>query len=122
MLSTPENFFKNFLWKNIDISINKAEHLYILDNAVESTIWMELFNKFKYSFDDDILKHYILILSNIDDIVLEKFLVFYIINCFKYNKGTIDKIFLKNYEMLEEFIGNDEEKFRMFIISIHFYF
>ena len=125
MLSTPEIFLKNYLWKNIDISINRAENIYIYNNAYQDPDWINIFNNFKYMFDDDsILTNYIIILSNINENILKKFLVFYLINCNNYNVHDLKKHghHLENLEMLKDFIGNSEEKFRMFIISMHFYF
>lgn len=122
MLSTPENFLKSFLWKNVDISINKAENKYIYQNAYQNTEWIEFFNTFLYMFNDtSILTNYIIILSNINDSILEKFLIFYMINCNNYNIYK-DRLRLKDIRMLKNFIGKDEERFRMFIINMHFYF
>lgn len=125
MLSTPEIFLKSYLWKNIDISINRAENIYIYKNAYQDPDWINIFKNFSYMFDDiSILTNYIIILSNINENNLRKFLVFYMINCNNYNVHDLkkNKLHLENIEMLKDFIGNSEEKFRMFIISMHFYF
>ena len=73
-------------------------------------------------FEDSlILTNYIIILSNIDDSTLKKFLIYYMINCNNYNVYE-DRLRLEDLHMLQDFIGNSESKFRMFIISMHFYF
>lgn len=124
MVSSPEEFLKNYLWKNVDISINKAEYRYIYRDSKKDPKWVDLFTRFRHLVSSDhIYDCYIIVLSNIDETILQQFYIYYLINCYYYDNTLLDRNrVIKNISMLKDFIGDNEHKFKIFILSMHFYF
>lgn len=136
MLSTPEMFLKSFLWKRVDISINKAEYQYIFKEALRREEWVKLFSRFEHMvIDKKIFDAYIIVLSNLKKETLHKFLRYFLIHYASYRKREYsdtlsyleESSHTKDHETtiqdsFNAYIGNDDDRFRIFLICMQFYF
>lgn len=124
MVSSPEEFLESYLWKNVDISINKAEYRYILKDSKKDPVWVDLFTRFKHlTSSENAYDCYIIVLSNVDVNILQQFFIYYSINCYYYDNMLLDSNhMIDTINVLKDFIGNNEHKFKIFILSMHFYF
>ena len=124
MVSSPEEFLESYLWKNVDISINKAEYRYILKDSKKDHVWVDLFTRLKHlTSSENAYDCYIIVLSNVDVTILQQFFIYYSINCYYYDNMLLDSNhMIDTINVLKDFIGNNEHKFKIFILSMHFYF
>lgn len=123
MLSSPEVLFKNYLWKYIDMSINKSEREYIKENCFYAPCIEDLFQRFDRYFESEEAKRcYMLILSSLDDFTIRRFFVYLRINVSRYDENWKETELLTDLYELDRFIGNNTKRFLILLLSIHFYF
>lgn len=122
MLTCSNEFAKGFLWKYVDITINKAEYTFLKNNTRYNTDFENLFNKFRHVFSESTdLYNYLFVVSIIEPFLFKSFLVFYSTNIQRfYNNIHYKK--LASTEELIAYIGCDENKFKLLLISLYYYF
>lgn len=122
---------KSYLWKYIDIAINKKEREYIIDNSFYDPDTYSLFRRFEKLFDsEEDIKYYVLILSSLNQQIFRRLMVYYMINVNRYDTGvecqaeSIAKTQQTPYNItdVDKFIGNSSKRFLILLLSIHFYF
>lgn len=124
MLITPNDFFKNFLWKYIDISITNYD-VCILKTLFFNEISDKRNPSFDFMYKYDILSHestsiFIFILLQLNTIIRYNFLKFYLIQYKKFFQ--CDDIYsFRNWIELNDFIDS-EKKLELFLFCIYQYF
>lgn len=122
---------KSYLWKYIDIAINKKEREYIIDNSFYDPDTYSLFRRFEKLFDsEEDIKYYVLILSSLNQQIFRRLMVYYMINVNRYDTRvecqaeSIAKTQQTPYNItdVDKFIGNSSKRFLILLLSIHFYF
>ena len=120
MLTSSETFVQHYFWKYLDITINKEEYLFIKNNFPTNPDIHKLLLRFDHIFASDAdMQNYMFILSQLQDMLLQRFLMFYSILVYKH----IGKISYKPKTILEldEFIGDDDKLMHILLISAHYY-
>lgn len=121
MLTSSTEFVKNFLWKYVDITINKTEIDMLRTKYTPNTVIQSLFNRFNNIFYDKMdVDNYVFIISIIDECHWKNFIIFYITFARKFELLENEKI--KTIEDLDKYIDTDEQKFKLLLICLYYYF
>ena len=127
MLVSSETFVKHYFWKYLDISINKAEYVFVKDNCPVDADVCAMVNRFAHVFDSvrDI-HNYTFVLSQLRDKLLSNFIVFYNIMVLRFVEGKrshrrVTQESPVTIKGLCDIVGNDEELFKMVLISAHYF-
>lgn len=122
MITTSNEFLKSFLWKYVDMTINKYEHDILLSKFnYKNTDLYPFFKGFNIFTDEQDICNYIFVISSIETYYLERFLIFYITNV-RFLDLDKNPQKINTMEAVIEYIGNNEEKFKLFLISLYFFF
>lgn len=120
MLTSSETFVQHYFWKYLDITINKEEYLFIKNNFPTNPDIHKLLSRFDHIFASDAdMQNYMFILSQLQDMLLQRFLMFYSILVYKHIGKISDKP--KTIVELDEFIGDDDKLMQILLISAHYY-
>ena len=119
---------KSYLWKYIDIAINKKEREYIIENSFYDPDTYSLFRRFEKLFgSEEDIKYYVLILSSFNQQTFRRLMVYYMINVSRYDK--VEDVREDQAQQIpnditdvDKFIGNSSQRFLILLLSIHFYF
>lgn len=131
MLVCSNDFAKGFLWKYVDITINKAEFNFLKHRTPNNRDFETLFNRFADVFcDPSDMHNYLFVVSIIEPFLLKSFLTFYSTNVQRFDalkaeeeEGELKtKLLLGSVVELIEFIGTDDDKFKLLLISLYYYF
>nr|QOI90432.1 hypothetical protein HWQ62_00296 [Pyramimonas orientalis virus] len=125
MLASSEEFVNGFLWKYVDMSITKKEWSLLKKTQINNPEWTPLFSNFKHIFNDEqSMFNYMFVLSNIDNTYFHGFMIFFITNIQRQliNTPPIPFQKIRTIDELTAFIDDDEEKFKMLLISLYYYF
>lgn len=122
MLSSSGDFLKCYLWKYVDISINKKDMVQLRNIIIVSEDLKELFNRFRNVLTNDLdVQNYVFVMSQIKDNIFVSFMTFYI-TYYQRCLNSSDKVKINNIKELSDFICYDEEKFKFLLISLYYYF
>jgi hypothetical protein len=122
MICSSGEFVNNYLWKYVDMTITKKEWLHLTNKQVHEPIWIDFFFKFKHIFKDETdIYNYSFVLSNIEETVLKNFIMFYNTNIHRCLKNN-HYIKISTIDDLLSFIDNDEDRFKLLLISLYYYF
>lgn len=104
------------------MTINKYEHDILISkfNYKNSDLY-PFFKGFNMFTDEQDICNYIFVISSIETYYLERFLIFYITNV-RFLELDKHPQKIKTMEALIEYIGKNEEKFKLFLISLYFFF
>jgi hypothetical protein len=122
MLICSNEFAKGYLWKYVDVTINKAEFCFLKNNTRYNTQFEELFKTFCQVFTDiSDMYNYLFVISIVEPVLLKSFLIFYSTNIQRiYNNVNFKKI--ETIDGLVDYIREDEHKFKVLLISLYYYF
>jgi len=121
MLTSSSEFVKNFLWKYVDITINKTEIELLRTKYTRNAVVERLFDRFKNIFYDKMdLENYVFIISITESCHWNNFIIFYITFARKFNLFDNEKI--NTLEDLDKYIDTDERKFKLLLICLYYYF
>ena len=124
MLTSSDEFIKNYFWKYVDINVNVEEGNYLKSIIYQKSEWIDFFNKYeKYFQSSNEIVNFSIIVSQLDDNDYKRFITFYLRNC-KRILNSNDNIVKcnKNSNDLQIFIADDEEKFKLFVVCLYYYF
>ncbi len=122
MICSSSEFVNNYLWKYVDMTITKKEWTHLTTKHVHSTEWISFLSKFKHVFNEDAdMFNYSFVLSNIEKKYFESFMVFYTTNIQRCLK-KIEHCSIKTMDELVAFVEADDEKFKLLLISLYYYF
>jgi hypothetical protein len=126
MLVCSNDFAKGFLWKYVDMTINKAEFNFLKHRTPHNRDFETLFNRFAHVFcDPSDIHNYLFVVSIIEPFLLKSFITFYSTNVQRFGELKTQN---DNYRSLGsvteliEFIGTDDDKFKLLLISLYYYF
>lgn len=125
MLVCSNDFAKGFLWKYVDMTINKAEFNFLKRRIPHNHDFETLFNKFAHVFyDPSDMHNYLFVVSIIEPFLLKSFMTFYSTNVQRFDELEGDNSYqcLGSVIELIEFIGTDDDKFKLLLISLYYYF
>lgn len=124
MLLSSSDFMKNYLWKYIDITINRTEVQQLKTNINYDQYIMDMFNRFKHIFMEQTdIENYVFIMSIIEPCYFDNFVIFYVAFVKKF--GLADDDTLKRISTLNDlnnFVDNDEKKFKLMLLCLYYYF
>jgi hypothetical protein len=121
MLTSSDEFLKNYFWKYVDINVNIEEANYLKSIIYQNSQWIDFFTKYeKYFQSTNEIVNFSIIISQLEDADYKRFIKFYLRNC----KRIINSndITLTNINDLQTFIADDETKFKLFIVCLYYYF
>lgn len=121
MLISSEEFLQSFLWKYVDMHINIYE-LQVIKNIIRiDEDWKILLDSFSHLFGNEIDKNNTLfVLSQFDNSTFVKFMKFYKVQVKKYFDVSLSNI--SHHEDLKTFIDTNEDRFKLLMICLYFYF
>lgn len=127
MLVCSNDFAKGFLWKYVDMTINKAEFNFLKHRTPHNRDFEALFNKFAHVFcDPSDMHNYLFVVSIIEPFLLKSFMTFYSTNVQRFEElkgdNNIYHHCIGSVIELIEFIGTDDDKFKLLLISLYYYF
>tara|TARA_Y100000389_G_scaffold147858_1_gene146826 strand:- start:136 stop:516 length:381 start_codon:yes stop_codon:yes gene_type:complete len=125
MLISSEAFVQHYFWKYLDMSINRAEYMFIKESYPVNDHVERMINRFRHIFGTSRdYNNYAFVLSQMRDRLLENFLVFYktMVHRFVHEKPHDDiRIDPATVEGLDKFVGDDVDLFKMVLISAHYF-
>jgi hypothetical protein len=127
MLESSEQLLKNYLWKYVDLNINNIDienikRIYILNDQ-----WTEFLDDYKkYVRSNNDLVNFNIILSQLNEYSFQRFMIFFGTIIYSFPEFSDDDIYksrvrLKTIDDLKTFIGDDINKFKLFILSLYYY-
>lgn len=121
MIISSTEFLRNYLWKYVDMTINKEEYDVIVSRfEYKNTKLYKLFETFKDIVKDDLdIRNYIFIIYCIDNDYIDRFLIFYMMNIRYMNLG---ETLLYSIDDVIEFVGEDRDRFKLLLISLYYFF
>ena len=125
MLISSEAFVQQFFWKYLDISMNREECLFVMGSFPVDPDVERMTNRFAHSFGTTRdRRNYAFVISQLRGRVLDNFLVFYSTMVHKFTAArphaTI-RIEPRTLEGIDRFVGDDEELFKMLLVSAHYF-
>ena len=121
MFTSSTEFMKSFLWKYIDITINKTEMELLQTKYTQNLVIRNMFDRFKDIFyDKNDIENYVLIISIIEPCYWYNFMIFYTTYAIKFEMFEDDKI--NTVEDLDKYIDMNERKFKLLLICLYYYF
>lgn len=124
MLTSSDEFIKNFFWKYVDININIEEANYLKSIIYQKSDWIDFFNKYQKLFQSsNEIINFSIIISQLETNDYKRFIIFFLRNCKRIlnsEDGNIENI--QNVNDLQSFIADDERKFKLFIVCLYYYF
>lgn len=121
MLTSSTEFVKSFLWKYVDITINKTEMEMLRTKFTPNTVIENLFDRFKNIFHDKMdVENYVFIISIIEAGHWNNFIIFYITFARKF--GLLENEKINTIEDLDKYIDTDEHRFKLLLICLYYYF
>lgn len=128
MLVSSQDFVKNYMWKYVDITINKEELKILKKQKDYNPLIYSLFSKYQDIFVSEMdMENYLFIMSIIEDSLMNKFLIFTNTNIKRFYSNQIGKELeleskpILTLNNLDKFIDNDD-KFKLLLISLYYYF
>jgi hypothetical protein len=121
MLVSTNILFKNYLWKYVDININELEYEYLKMNINHNEECVDFFKNYeKYLNSKEDIHNLISMMSQMNLKLLEKFFKYYTI----YLKKIMNINHIKNNLTFNDLknIINTEDKFKLFIVCLYYYF
>lgn len=116
---------QNYFWKYLDMSINRAEYIFIKENYPVNDHVECMMNRFRHIFGTSRdYNNYAFVLSQIQDKLLENFLVFYKTMVYMFVRDMshdVIRIDPVTIEGLDTFVGNDVDLFKMVLIAAHYF-
>jgi len=124
MLTSSDEFIKNYFWKYVDININIEEANYLKSIIYQKSDWIVFFNKYQQFFQSsNEIVNFSIIISQLDTNDYKRFIIFYLRNCKRILNSEDEHIQnIKNVNDLQSFIADDEQKFKLFIVCLYYYF
>lgn len=124
MLTSSDEFIKNFFWKYVDININIEEANYLKSIIYQKSDWIDFFNKYQKLFQSsNEIINFSIIISQLETNDYKRFIIFYLRNCKRILNSEDENIEnIKNVNDLQSFIADDERKFKLFIVCLYYYF
>jgi hypothetical protein len=123
MICSSGEFVNNYLWKYVDMTITKAERVYLTKKQVHEPLWIDFLLKFKHVFKDESdIYNFSFVLSNIDEDIFKNFIVFYNTNVLRSSNTDIEFFKMTSIEDMISFIGENDENFKLLLISLYYYF
>ena len=124
MLTSSTEFVKSFLWKYVDITINKSEIELLKSKVISNTVLLNMFHRFKNIFyDKSDIENIIFIISIIEPCYWNNFIIFYMTYVRKFEVENDEEIkTIITIEDLDNFINTDEKKFKLLLICLYYYF
>lgn len=121
MLTSSDEFLKNYFWKYVDINVNIEEANYLKSIIYQNSQWIDFFTKYKKHFQNkNEIVNFSIIISQLEDADYKRFIKFYLRNC-KRILNSNDNI-IENIHDLQTFIAENETKFKLFIVCLYYYF
>jgi hypothetical protein len=121
MLTSSTEFMKSFLWKYIDITINKSEMELLRTKYTQNLVIKSMFERFKDIFYDEIdIDNFVFIISIIEPCYWDNFMIFYITCAIKFE--MTEKYKINTVEDLDKYIDTNERKFKLLLICLYYYF
>lgn len=121
MLTSSTEFVKSYLWKYVDITINRTEIEMLRTKYTPNLIIESLFERFKDIFHDEIdVENYVFIISITERFHWNNFMIFYITFAKKFGLSENEKI--TTIGELDKYIDTDEHKFKLLLICLYYYF
>ena len=123
---SSEAFVQHYFWKYLDMSINRAEYIFIKENYPVNDHVKRMINRFRHIFGTTRdCNNYAFVLSQMRGKLLVNFLVFYktMVHRFVHDNQPHDVIRIDppTIEGLDKFVGDDVDLFRMVLISTHYF-
>jgi|TARA_Y100000389_G_scaffold155188_1_gene155790 hypothetical protein len=124
MLTSSDEFIKNYFWKYVDININIEEANYLKSIIYQKSDWIDFFNKYQKFFQSsNEIVNFSIIISQLDKNDYKRFIIFYLRNCKRILNSEDENIEnIQNVNDLQSFIADDERKFKLFIVCLYYYF
>lgn len=124
MLTSSDEFIKNYFWKYVDININIEEANYLKSIIYQKSDWIDFFNKYQKLFQSaNEIANFSIIISQLETNDYKRFIIFYLRNCKRILNSEDENIQnIKNVNDLQSFIADDEQKFKLFIVCLYYYF
>jgi hypothetical protein len=124
MLTSSDEFIKNYFWKYVDININIEEANYLKSIIYQKSDWIVFFNKYQQFFQSsNEIVNFSIIISQLDKNDYKRFIIFYLRNCKRILNSEDENIEnIQNVNDLQSFIADDERKFKLFIVCLYYYF
>lgn len=121
MITSSTEFLRNFLWKYVDMTINKEEYNILVSRfEYKTTNLYKLFERFRDVVQEEIdICNYIFILYCIENDYIDRFLIFYMMNVRYLGQQGME---LFSLDDLIDFVGKDKDRFKLFLISLYYYF
>ena len=122
MLTSSDEFLKNYFWKYVDINVNIEEKNYLKSIIYQNSEWIAFFTKYQRYFQNtNEIVNFSIIVSQLEDADFKRFMKFYLRNC-KRILNSKDLYVIENIHDLQRFIADDETKFKLFIVCLYYYF
>ena len=123
MLTSSDEFIKNYFWKYVDMNINKEEGYYLKSLIYQNKQWNDFFKKYEYFFIDcNEVSNFTIIISQLNQEEYKRFIKFYMRNCRRIIFDMDWEKPMNTVQDLDDFISNDETKFKLFIVCLYYYF
>jgi hypothetical protein len=127
MIESSEQLVKNYLWKYVDLNINNIDRENIKRIYRLNEQWTEFLENYKkYVKSDNDILNFNIILSQFSEYTFQRFMIFFgtILHSFSstYNHDNKFRVRLTSIDDLKTFIGDDINKFKLFIVSLYHYF
>lgn len=121
MLTSSTEFMKSFLWKYVDLTINKTEMELLRTKYTPNTVIESMFERFENIFFDKMdVDNYVFIISIIEPWFWNNFVIFYITYARKLELLNNEKI--NTIDDLDKYIDTNEQKFKLLLICLYYYF
>jgi hypothetical protein len=127
MLVSSQDFVKNYMWKYVDITINKEELKILKKQKEYNPSIHSLFSRYRDIFVSEMdMENYLFVMSIIENSLMNKFLIFTETNIKRFyftqdstQMGKEESIL--TLDDLDRLIDN-EDKFKLLLISLYYYF